>query len=60
MLGEYQLAIEDYDKAIQLYPDYALPYDNRGYAHGKLGGFRNSYADYKTACALDYSFLGQY
>ena len=35
-LGEHQRAIEDFDKAIQMYPDYAALYGNRGRAYQAL------------------------
>ena len=35
-LGEYGKAIQDYDKAIQLDPNNALGYYNRGYAYFQL------------------------
>ena len=36
-LGQHFAAIADYDKAIQLKPDYAEAYGNRGLAKGNLG-----------------------
>jgi len=36
-LGEYDRAIEDYNKAIELNPDLAEAYNNRGIAYAKLG-----------------------
>ncbi|MGV2433944.1 MAG UNVERIFIED_CONTAM: tetratricopeptide repeat protein [Anaerolineae bacterium] len=35
-LQQYQRAIEDYDRAIQLKPDYADAYNNRGNAYRRL------------------------
>jgi len=35
--GEYDLAIKDYGKAIDLNPDYALAYYNRGFAYQGKG-----------------------
>ncbi len=53
VLGQYQLAIEDYDKAIQLDPDYADPYYNRGAAYYVLDQDGKAEADYAKACRLD-------
>ena len=38
--GEYQLAIEDFDKIIQLDPHHAAVYNNRGIAYDKLGQYQ--------------------
>jgi tetratricopeptide (TPR) repeat protein len=35
--GAYDRAIEDYDQAIEIAPDYAKAYNNRAVAHGKKG-----------------------
>ena len=37
--GEYEQAIKDYDKAIELNPEYATAYNNRGNAYAKLGEY---------------------
>jgi tetratricopeptide (TPR) repeat protein len=41
--------LEDYDKAIELYPDFAKAYMNRSYVHGLLGNNKASKRDYETA-----------
>ena len=38
-LGMYRNALEDYDKAIELYPDFAKAYMNRAYVKNLLGNF---------------------
>ena len=43
-LGQYQTAIADYDKAIQLDPENAEVYQKRGYAYNKLGQGRAAVA----------------
>ena len=50
--GQHQRAIEDFDKAIQLDPDYALAYANRGIAYHLLGQDEKSDADKAKACSL--------
>jgi len=35
--GNYQSAIEDYNRAVAIYPKYSSAYDNRGNAKGLLG-----------------------
>ncbi|MDP7085880.1 MAG: tetratricopeptide repeat protein [Dehalococcoidia bacterium] len=52
-LGEYQRAIQDYDKAIQLDPDYRMAYFNRGNAYDDLGQYQRAIQDYDKACSLD-------
>ena len=45
-LKDYTGAITDYNKAIQLKPDYAAAYNNRGAAKSKLEDYRGAIADY--------------
>ena len=45
-LGEYQLAINNYTKAINEYPDYAPAYYNRGIIYNKLGKYEDAIADF--------------
>ena len=51
-LGQYQRAIEDYDKSIQLDPDDADNYINRGSAYSQLGQHQNSINDYTKAIQI--------
>ena len=66
-------AISHYDRAIQLDPDTAVYYRNRGVAYNKLGQHQNAITDYTKAIQLDafiasayanrgsaYETLGQY
>jgi len=46
-------AISHFDKAIQLEPDTAVYYRNRGVAHNKLGQYETAIADYTKAIQLD-------
>ena len=54
-MDQHQRAIKDYDKAIQLDPDYAWAYNSRGYAYRKLGQDAKADADKAKACSLDSS-----
>ena len=45
-LGQYQRAIEDYDKTIELDRDYAKGYNNRGIAYGDLGKYQLALEDF--------------
>jgi tetratricopeptide (TPR) repeat protein len=48
-MGMYQDALEDYDRAIELYPDFAKAYMNRAYVKNMLGDLKSSKKDYETA-----------
>jgi tetratricopeptide (TPR) repeat protein len=51
-LKEYELAIEDYNRAIGLIPDYARAYASRGSAYRSLREFEYAIADYNRALEL--------
>ena len=51
-LGEYQLAINNYTKAINEYPDYAPAYYNRGITYNKLGKYEDAIADFTRAICI--------
>ena len=51
--GDYQGAIADYDKAIQLGPQFADAYYNRGNARSALGDYQGAVADCDKAIQLD-------
>ena len=52
-VGRYDLAIRDFDKAIELRPDYAKAYNNRGSAYDKKGDYDQAIQDYDKAIAFD-------
>ena len=52
-LGDQRQAISDYDRAIEINPDYAKAYFNRGIAYGKLGYDSKAIEDLKTAAKFD-------
>ena len=54
-LGQYETAIADYTKAIQLDPGYAIAFYNRGVVLGLIGKDDLAKADFKKACELDKS-----
>ena len=51
--GEYDRAIEAYDKALEVRPDYALAYYNRGLARYGSGDPDGAIADFTKAIELD-------
>jgi len=50
---QYERAIGDFSKAIELDENFALAYFNRGLTHERLGGNAAAAADYRRAVALD-------
>ena len=48
-LGQYQEAIVDYDQAIELDPNFSLPYLNRGNAKLEYGQYQEAIVDYDQA-----------
>ena len=50
--GNYKGAIADYNAAIQLKPDFARAYYNRGEAKDKLGWLSDAKSDHQTAGKL--------
>ena len=58
-LGQYQMAIEDYNKAIRLKPGIMLQaYNNRGNVYTKLGQYQMAIEDFNKAIRLkpDYAY----
>ena len=51
-LGQYQRAIEDYNEANRLIPDYAEAYYNRANAYIKLDQKQRAIEDYSEAIRL--------
>ncbi len=51
-MGNYQGAISDYNKAIEIDPQYALAYNIRGLLKGMLGDFKGGCLDLRKASSL--------
>ena len=58
--GQFDLAIADYDEAIQLDPKLDLAYLNRGSAYRAKGDYDMAIADYGEAIRLDPEFADAY
>src|SRR5690348_2749181 len=54
--GQYDLAMEDYNKAINLNPGFAKPLNNRGVVHKKKGEFDLAMKDFDAAINLDSNY----
>jgi len=57
---QMELAIGDYTTAIELDPEYAKAYNNRGNAHAALGDLERALEDYDQALELDASLTLTY
>ena len=58
--GEYEKAIECFDKAIELDPNDADAYNNRGVAYYNLEEYERAIEDYDKAIALDPNYAKAY
>ena len=58
--GKLDLAIKDFDKAIELNPDFAEAYNNRGVAYGINGQVDNAIADFNKAVGLNPTYADAY
>ena len=51
--GQYDQAISDYNKALEINPRYAKAYNNRGYAYGKKRQYDQAISDYNKALEIN-------
>ena len=58
--GKFKKAIEEYNKAIKLDPEYAFAYNTRGIAYGCVNNFKEAMNDYNTAIKLDPEYAVAY
>jgi tetratricopeptide (TPR) repeat protein len=56
VLGNYQGALDDYNKAIKIDSKYASAYNNRGITKAALGDRKGALEDQKKAVKLDPNF----
>ena len=59
-LGQYQLAIEDYNEAIRIKPDFPVFYLNRGNSYKELSQYQLAIEDYNKALRLKPDFTAAY
>ena len=52
-MKRYQEALRDFDKAIELKPDYTLAYNNRGVTYFKMKRYDEALRDFERSLALD-------
>ena len=58
--GDHDYAIQDFDKAIDLNPDYVVAYHNRGVAYAKKSEFARAIQDYTKAIDLKSDYAETY
>lgn len=51
-IGGYKQAINDYNKAIEIYPEYEQAIGNRGVAYHGLGDLKRAIEDYRASARL--------
>ena len=59
-LGKFERAVADYTRALELNPNYARAYHNRGLAYDQLGEIDRAIADYSKALELNPSYALAY
>ena len=60
LAGLYEQAVTEFNKAIELDPEYAMAYNNRGNAYWNRGNFDRAIADYDKAIELDPEYAEAY
>lgn len=55
-MRQYRRAIEDYDEAIRLNPDFAIAFSNRGNAYALAGRYNRAIESYTEAIRLDSNY----
>ena len=51
--GNFTQAMSDYNKAIEINPNYAEAYNNRGIIYDKQGNFTQAMSDYNKAIEIN-------
>ena len=54
---KYGKAIQEFNKAIQLNPDYFEPYIYRGWSYDEIGQYQNAIADYNKVIQLNPDYV---
>ncbi len=60
LLGQWDKALADYSRGIELSPNYLDALYNRGYVYGKLGQWEKASADYSRAIEISPRYIPAY
>jgi len=55
--GQYEEAIEEYNKAIELEPMNALAYEHRGIAKANMGLYESAIEDFQTVLTIEHTYI---
>ena len=58
--GKWDEAIAEFNKAIEINPKYAKPYDNRGGVYFNIGDYGNAISDSSKAIEINPNYAGAY
>jgi tetratricopeptide (TPR) repeat protein len=58
--GDYELAVQDYNQSIKLYPTFAKAFNNRGLAYEKKGDLDRALSDYTAAINISYDYANAF
>ncbi len=58
--GQYDQAISDYNKALEINPRFAKAYNNRGLAYKKKGKYDQAISDYNKALEINPRYADAY
>ena len=59
-LGQYQHAIENYNEAVRLKPDFSIAYNGRGISYNNLGQYQHAIENYNEAVRLKPDYADAY
>ena len=58
--GDYENAIKDFNRALEINPKFAEAYNNRGNAYALMGDFERAIADFNRALEINPKLAGAY
>jgi tetratricopeptide (TPR) repeat protein len=58
--GDFKKAVSDYNKAIDVNPEFVVAYLNRGYSYSRMGEFDKAISDYTKAIELNARYAVAY
>jgi tetratricopeptide (TPR) repeat protein len=58
--GEYKKAVSDYNKAIEINPEFVVAYLDRGFTYSKMGEYEKAMSDYNKAIEINPRYAKAY